>query len=84
MPARRASDGEVPRAYVVARPGSQAKLTEDGVKKHMTERLAKYKQLEGGVVVVEAIPKTASGKILKRVLKEQAKMEMASEGQAKL
>jgi len=49
-----------------------------GVNEYMRERLASYKQLEGGVVFVEAIPKNASGKILKRMLREQAKKEMAS------
>lgn len=47
------------------------------------ERLAKYKRLEGGVKFVDAIPKTASGKILKRVLREQAENEVR-EGGAKL
>ena len=73
VPARKASDGEVPRAYIVAKPGSETNVTAESVKKHMAERLAKYKQLEGGVVRVESIPKTASGKILKRVLSAQAK-----------
>ena len=42
------------------------------------QRLAKYKRLEGGVKFVDAIPKTPSGKILKRVLREQAKKEMGA------
>lgn len=41
-------------------------------------RLAKYKRLDGGVKFVDAIPKTASGKILKRVLRETAKKEMGA------
>jgi 4-coumarate--CoA ligase len=32
-----------------------------------------YKQLKGGIVFVDAIPKTASGKILRRELRDQAK-----------
>jgi acyl-coenzyme A synthetase/AMP-(fatty) acid ligase len=36
-------------------------------------RLARYKALEGGVRFVDAIPKNASGKILKRVLRDWAK-----------
>jgi len=44
----------------------------------MRERLASYKQLTGGIVFVDQIPKTPSGKILKRVLREQAKSEMAA------
>jgi 4-coumarate--CoA ligase len=71
-------EGESPRAYVVRRPGSgQSKLTGQAVKDYVAEKLSKYKRLEGGVVFVDAIPKNASGKILKRVLREQAKKELA-------
>lgn len=69
--------GEVPRAYVVRRPGPDgAKLTAQDVKQFFEPRLAKYKALDGGVVFLDAIPKTASGKILKHILRDQAKKEM--------
>ncbi|KAK3110826.1 hypothetical protein LTR53_014491 [Teratosphaeriaceae sp. CCFEE 6253] len=73
-----ARDSELPRAYVVKRAGSGQALTAQELHKYMRERLASYKQLEGGIVFVEAIPKNASGKILKRLLREQAKQEMAA------
>ena len=46
------------------------------------QKAAKYKRLEGGVRFVEAgeIPKTASGKIKKRELRERAEREMVLEG----
>ncbi|KAK3059416.1 hypothetical protein LTS18_010921, partial [Coniosporium uncinatum] len=70
-------DTELPRAYVVRRPGSDAsEMTEEDVKEFVGSRLAKYKRLEGGVRFVEAIPKNASGKILKRILKEEVAKEM--------
>ncbi|KAE9993045.1 hypothetical protein EG327_006827 [Venturia inaequalis] len=69
-------DSEVPRAYVVRRPGSS--LTEEDVRKYSSEKLAKYKSLDGGVRFVDAIPKNASGKILKNLLREQAKKEMGA------
>lgn len=69
-------DSEVPRAYVVRRPGSS--LTEEDVRKYSSEKLAKYKSLDGGVKFVDAIPKNASGKILKNQLREQAKKEMGA------
>ena len=72
---------ELPRAYVVAALDSG--LTEDEVKVWIRERLARFKQLEGGVKFVESIPKTVSGKILKRVLREEAKKE-APAGASKL
>ncbi|KAF2110040.1 putative AMP-binding enzyme [Lophiotrema nucula] len=70
-------DSELPRAYVIKKPGQES-LGEQEVAKWVEERLAKYKRLEGGVKFVETIPKTASGKILKRFLREQAKKEMGA------
>lgn len=69
-------DGQLPRAYVVRRPGKDGdRLTEGDVKEFMEGKLAKYKRLDGGVSFIGAIPKTASGKILKRMLREQAEKE---------
>ncbi|KAI5856369.1 4-coumarate-CoA ligase-like protein [Tricharina praecox] len=61
---------ELPRAYVVKRPGTE--LTEKEVYDWAAEKLAKYKRLDGGVVFLEAVPKNASGKILKKALRELA------------
>ena len=41
-----------------------------------TEHTAPYKKLRGGVRFVDAIPKSPSGKILRRVIKEQIRAEM--------
>jgi hypothetical protein len=55
---------EVPRAYVVRRTGSDASaLTAETVYHFARTRLASYKALDGGVVFVEHIPRTASGKV---------------------
>ena len=81
----KAKDDEKPRAYVVKQAGS--KLTEDDVKKIVSENLAGYKRLTGGVVFVSEVPKSPSGKILKRLLRESAEMEdkaLAHRAQAKL
>lgn len=70
-------DVECPRAYVVRRPGEEGKkLTQAEVKQWCGTRLAKYKELTGGVVFVDVIPKNASGKILKRILRDMAKVEL--------
>ncbi|KAL4894993.1 AMP-binding enzyme [Aspergillus ambiguus] len=69
-------DSELPRAFVVRRPGTGDGLTEKDVQAYMAERLAKYKALTGGVKFVPAIPKNASGKILKRVLREESQKEI--------
>jgi acyl-coenzyme A synthetase/AMP-(fatty) acid ligase len=66
---------EWPRAFVVPRAGknnmSRAELEKlAGQLKTLVEgRTAKYKWLMGGIVFVDQIPKSPSGKILRRVLK---------------
>ncbi|KAJ5309366.1 FAD linked oxidase N-terminal [Penicillium atrosanguineum] len=70
------ADTEFPRAYIVRREGKGLALTEGEVQKYVLERLARYKALTGGVKFVGAIAKNPSGKILKRVLREDAKIEI--------
>ncbi|KAF2816390.1 acetyl-CoA synthetase-like protein [Mytilinidion resinicola] len=64
---------EVPRAYIVADPG---KISENEVKDFVKSKLANYKQLRGGVVYVDELPKNANGKILRRELRDRAKKEV--------
>ena len=81
VPAPDTRDGELPRAYVVRRPGTDAsKLSEKDVIDFAGEKLVKYKRLDGGVKFVDVIPKNASGKILKRILREEVKRGTASTG----
>ena len=57
---------EVPRAFVIRKgePGGRcSSLTTDEVYHYAAARLASYKRLEGGVIFVDSIPRTASGKI---------------------
>lgn len=60
--------GEVPVAFVVRADG--ADLGAEEVKAHIAGRLSSYKHLSE-VFFVEEIPKSASGKILRRVLEER-------------
>lgn len=60
--------GEVPRAVVVVREG--ASLTEQQVRAHLDGRLARYK-IPKAVVFVDDMPRTASGKIRKKDLRQQ-------------
>jgi len=60
--------GEIPKAFVVRKPGQP--LTAADVVAFVKGRLANYK-VPGEVEFVDAIPKTPSGKILRRVLKER-------------
>ena len=60
--------GEVGKACVVLKPDQNA--TEEELLKFMTERLAKYK-VPKSVTLMEALPISAAGKILKRELRDQ-------------
>lgn len=65
---------EQPRAYVVLKPGSSGGAADEAsIKAFCKERLAKYKELSGGVVFMDAIPRNATGKVLKRILRDMAK-----------
>ncbi|GAB1860530.1 Probable 4-coumarate--CoA ligase 1 [Camponotus japonicus] len=59
--------GEVPKAFIVT--SKDKKLTEDDIKNFMKEKVSDYKQLKGGVVFLNEIPKNAAGKILRLNLK---------------
>lgn len=56
--------GEVPRAFVVRRPDSN--ITAEQIQQHVAKQVVKYKQISGGVYFVDSIPKTLTGKILRR------------------
>jgi len=60
--------GEVPKAFVVAASGAELDVEE--LKAFVAKRVASYKQLRR-VEVIDAIPKSASGKVLRRVLVER-------------
>ncbi|XP_053697105.1 uncharacterized protein LOC128744275 [Sabethes cyaneus] len=61
--------GEVPRAFIVKK--KNAKVSENDLMKYVADKVAVYKKLEGGVTFVDSIPKNASGKILRRKLKDE-------------
>lgn len=76
---------EVPRAYVVPKKGVKGdKETEQRIVAWLAKKVANHKRLRGGVVFVDEVPKSASGKILRRVLKERAKAEKEKGPKAKL
>lgn len=81
VPAPDDPSSELPRAYVVVADSS--KISVEEVKEFVKARLAPYKQLRGGVMFVDEIPKNPSGKILRRELRERAKREVGM-GKARL
>lgn len=63
--------GELPLAFVVKQPGVE--LSAEEVKTFVAKEASPAKRLHGGVQFTDAIPKNASGKILRRMLRESFK-----------
>ena len=59
--------GELPKAYVVRR----GDVMSEELKQFVASKVPPEKKLRGGVEFVEKIPKSASGKILRRLLRKQ-------------
>jgi len=67
--------GEVPKAFVVKSPSvsleeSDRMLSRD-IAKHVEKHKARYKWITGGVEFIDVIPKSPSGKILRRFLRDR-------------
>jgi acyl-CoA synthetase (AMP-forming)/AMP-acid ligase II len=60
--------GEIPAAFVVLKGGQDA--TAADIQGFVAEKVASYKHIRK-LTFVDAIPKSASGKILRRVLRDQ-------------
>ena len=67
---------ELPLAFVVVRLGVDAnKALEDKIKDYVASHVVGYKRLRGGVRFIDTIPKSPSGKILRRLLRDIMKRE---------
>lgn len=68
--------GEVPKAYVVRSPSADGvrneRLTVE-LYEYVKQNKAHYKWLSGGVEFIKVVPKSPSGKILRRILRDQEK-----------
>lgn len=73
---------EWPRAYITLKAEFKGKVGAEDIHQHMKVKVAKHKQLVGGVVFVDEVPKLASGKIMRKVMKEWAKRDAEAMGQA--
>lgn len=65
--------GEIPKAFVVKNLPSNASdedLAKD-IKTYVEKHKARYKWLKGGVEFLDVIPKSPSGKILRRLLRDR-------------
>lgn len=72
------ASGEVPKAFVVKKPpsaGGYANTSDEelvkDIKAYVEKHKARYKSLKGGVEFIDVIPKSPSGKILRRLLRDR-------------
>ncbi|KAK2018282.1 AMP-binding enzyme [Colletotrichum eremochloae] len=75
--------GEVPKAYVVRAAGHESRPEAEvaaDICKYVEEHKARHKWLKGGVEFVDVIPKSPSGKILRRLLRDREKEARRANG----
>ncbi|RMZ73038.1 4-coumarate- ligase 2 [Pyrenophora seminiperda CCB06] len=77
-------DQEWPRAYIVLKDEYKGKTTIEDIQRHMKARVAKHKQLVGGIVFVDEVPKLQSGKIMRKLMRQWAKTDAEKMSKAKL
>ncbi len=75
IPSPDAEAGEVPKAFVVLR----GEATDEQIMAYVAQRVAPFKKLRR-LEIVDAIPKSASGKILRRVLIERERAGVIASG----
>ena len=68
-------DEEWPRAYVAIQDAAKGKITPGEIQDWIKSKVAKHKWLVGGVTFVSEVPKLASGKIQRKVMKEWSKVD---------
>jgi acyl-coenzyme A synthetase/AMP-(fatty) acid ligase len=76
--------GEVPKAYVVKSNSigieeSDAIIKRE-IKKHVEKEKSRHKWLAGGVEFIDEIPKSPSGKILRRLLRDKDRADRKKAG----
>ncbi|KAE9548321.1 hypothetical protein FO519_008459, partial [Halicephalobus sp. NKZ332] len=71
--------GEVPVAFIVLKKEEIKNITlQEAVeisRNHVHSKVAPHKQLRGGIIVVEELPKTSTGKVIKKELQSLAMAE---------
>lgn len=75
-------------AYIVLRDTPEARadrgIVTEALSKLVADRVAHYKQLKGGIVFVDELPKNPTGKVLRRVLRSEAEKQRNATVLAKL
>ena len=62
--------GEIPKAFIVLKPEYRGKVSEEEIIEWMRERISGYKRVRE-VEFVDELPRTAAGKLLRRLLRER-------------
>lgn len=76
-------EGEVPKAFVVKAPGSieeSDQILRRKILKHVEAHKSNHKWLRGGVEFIDVVPKSPSGKILRRLIRDQEREKMRKSG----
>ena len=74
-PSKELDVGEIPKAFIILKPESKGKVLEQEIIDWVAERISAYKKIRE-VEFVDEIPKSGSGKILRRELVEQEKIKL--------
>ncbi|KAL4895011.1 hypothetical protein BDV59DRAFT_200269 [Aspergillus ambiguus] len=64
---------ELPRAFVALKKPAQQNATADvhkSISNFVADQVSNYKRLRGGVVIIDALPKNPTGKVMKKELKD--------------
>lgn len=76
--------GEVPKAFVVKAQSvgmeDSDKLIARSILKHVEKHKARYKWVTGGIEFIDQIPKSPSGKILRRFLRDREREKRRKDG----
>ncbi|KAL6837277.1 hypothetical protein V8C40DRAFT_7228 [Trichoderma camerunense] len=62
-------DTEVPTAYVALVPTAKGKVSESELIDYVKNKVSNHKRLRGGVIFIDAIPRSPTGKILRKDLR---------------
>ncbi|OAL32583.1 hypothetical protein AYO20_07893 [Fonsecaea nubica] len=68
---------EAPRAYVVLKDPFRGKVSAAALAQWLQGRVAKHKHLTGGVFFIDEVPKSPSGKIQRKLIREWAAKDSA-------
>jgi len=77
-PSKELDVGQIPKAFIILKPEFKGKLSENDIIEWVTKRISAYKKIRE-VEFVDSIPKSGSGKILRRELVDLEKERLKRE-----